>query len=179
VNSVVGNVIIDTCTLENFVVVDQLGLLGQRYGHRARWTETIQYEVRRGLQAEPSLQSVLDADWLGEPIEIEATPQVLRKIDQIRRGLSGAQDQPTQHLGEAEVIYYLEDHEPDWILLSDDQPAIDLARRRGLNAMDTPQVLSECHAAYEIGCPDAYDLLLKMREAGRGVRVPADHRAVC
>jgi predicted nucleic acid-binding protein len=178
-NSVAGNVLIDTCTLGNFAVVDQLGLLQQRYGHRARWTETIRYEIRRGLPVEPRLQAVLDAQWLGGPIEIEANPHVLRKIDQIRRGLGGTQDQPTQHLGEAEVIFYLQEREPDWIFLSDDQAALDLARRRGLNVIDTPQVLAECHAAYEIGCPDAYNLLLKMQDAGRGVRVPDDHRAVC
>jgi hypothetical protein len=91
----------------------------------------------------------------------------------------GTQDQPTQHLGQAEMIFFLQEREPDWIFLSDDQAAVDLARRRGLAVIDTPQVLAECHAAYEIGCPDAYNLLLKMRDAGRGVRVPGNHRAVC
>jgi hypothetical protein len=178
-NSVAGNVLVDTCTLGNFAVVDQLGLLEQRYGHRARWTETIRYEVQRGIPVEPRLQLVLDAEWLGEPIEIDVSPHALRKIDQIRRGLGGTQDQPTQHLGEAEMIYYLENLQSGWIFLSDDQAALDLARRRGLTAIDTPLVLAECHAAYEIGCPDAYDLLLKMQDAGRGVRVPDNHRAVC
>jgi len=178
-NSVVGSVLIDTCTLENFAIVDELALLGQHYRERAQWTETIKYEIQRGLTAEPRLQSVLDATWLGEPLSVPASPKALLKIDQIRRGLGGQQDRPTQHLGEAEIIYYLEQREPTWILLSDDQAAVDLARRRGLNAIDTPEVLSECHAYGEIGCPDAYNLLLKMQDADRGVRVPADHRAVC
>ena len=178
-NPVTGNVIIDTCTLENFVVVDALGLLGQRPGARARWTETIRIEVARGVRAEPRLREVLQAQWLGEPVEIHADLGGIKRIDQIRRALGGRPAQPMRHLGEAEVIYFLEESEPDWTFLSDDRPAVAFARSRGLHAVDTAEMLSECHAAHEIGCPDAYQLLLKMAAAGRGVRVPASHREVC
>lgn len=72
--SAAGNVVIDTCTLENFVVVDALGLLGERLGTRARWTETIRIEVTRGIRAEPRLRQVLQARWLGDPLEIGEGP---------------------------------------------------------------------------------------------------------
>ena len=83
------------------------------------------------------------------------------------------------HLGEAEVIDYLETRAQTWIFFSDDRPAVDLAKRRGLNAIDSQRVLADCYASGEIGCPDAYNVLLKMQELGRGVRIPPDHRQIC
>lgn len=68
-NSGSSGAIIDACTLETFAVTGQLDLLKSHYGVRARWTETIRYEVRRGLLEEPRNQAVLDATWLGEPDE--------------------------------------------------------------------------------------------------------------
>ena len=178
--SVAGNVIIDACTLENFAVVGRLDLLEVRYGHRARWTETIKLEITRGLSADASLQDVLDSTWLGKPIEIAGNVQTLQRIERIRRGLGATRVDPaTKHLGEAEVIDYLDRRQPTWIFISDDQPAVDFAMHRGLNAIDTRRVLADCYASGEIGCPDAYNLILKMQSLGRGVRVPPDHRQVC
>jgi len=178
--SVAGNVIIDACTLVNFAVVGRLDLLEVRYGHRARWTETIRLEITRGLRAEPLLQDVLSVTWLGTPLPIAGDVQTLQRIDRIRRGLGARVGDPaTRHLGEAEIIDYLEIHEPSWIFVSDDQPSVDLAKRRGLNAIDTQRVLADCYASGEIGCPDAFSLLLEMLAKGRGVRVPPDHRHVC
>lgn len=179
-NSVAGNVIIDACTLQNFVIVDQLDLLKTRYGERICWTETTQFEINRGVRAEPLLQQVLSASWLGVPLQIAGDAQTLQRIDRIRRGLGATRTYPaTLHLGEAEIIDFLQTRQPSWIFVSDDQPAVDLAKRRGLNAIDSPQVLADCYAFGEIGCPAAYELLVRMRAAGRGVRVPPDHRHVC
>jgi predicted nucleic acid-binding protein len=178
--SVAGNVIIDACTLRNFAVVGRLDLLELHYGQRTRWTESIKLEITRGLQAEPSLQDVLDAEWLSDPIEIAGNVQTLQRIERIRRGLGATRHDPaTRHLGEAEVIDYLETRGQTWMFVSDDQPAIDFAKRRGLDAIDTQSVLADCYASEEIGCPEAYNLLLKMQALERGVRVPPDHRYVC
>ncbi len=178
--SVAGNVVIDACTLSNFAAVGRLDLLRIRYGTRIRWTETVKFEIGRGVSTDPSLNQVLGATWLGNPIEMRGSPQVLQRIDRIRRGLGAtAADPPTLHLGEAEIIDYLETRERSWIFLSDDQPALDLARRRGLSVLDTPLVLADCFASGEVGCPEAYQILVKMDEAGRGVKVPPDHRYVC
>jgi hypothetical protein len=102
VSPVVGEVVIDACTLWNFAVVGRLDLLDGRYSHRGvRWTESIQLEIKRHVREEPQLQDVLT------------------------------------------------------------------------------RVLAECHAAGEIGCPDAFDLLKAMAAKGRGVRIPPSHRNVC
>jgi hypothetical protein len=135
VSPVIGEVVIDACTLWNFAVVERLDLLEVRYAHRgARWTEAIQLEITRHVKEEPLLRAVLDAQWLGQPMAITGGPQALIRIERIRRGLLATpSDPPTLHLGEAEVID----------LLTDDQPAADLASRRGLSVLDTPRVLAD------------------------------------
>lgn len=180
-NAAVGSVFIDTCTLANFAIVDRLDLLATRYGWRAVWTETIQDEVRRGVPSEPTLQKVLEVGWLGQPIEVELSTKGLREVDRIRRGLSDGlppQDS-TKHLGEAEVIYLLEHGYIGGVLITDDRPARDFARNRRLTALDSAEVLAECYQMNEVGCPEAFDLLGQMADAGRGVRVPPSHIEVC
>jgi predicted nucleic acid-binding protein len=179
VSAQVGNVYFDTCTLSNFASVGRLEILEIRYGHRARWTETIAYEVQRGRSVDPSLRQVLEAHWLGEPLEIDGDRDALREIENIRRGLGGLQIDPMQHRGEAEIMYHLGRREPSGIFVTDDRPALDFARNRGLFALDTSQVLAECFQQGEIGCPDAFDLLKEMYLKNRGVRVPANHTIVC
>ncbi|GAA0991510.1 hypothetical protein GCM10009555_078950 [Acrocarpospora macrocephala] len=178
-NAKAGDAFFDANTLQNFAVVDRLDLLKAHYGARIRWTETVRFEVQRGIRAEPRLQRILDAEWLGDPIEISGDPATLSSIEFIRRGLGGNSVQQLQHLGEAEIIYYLEKVEPGGFFVTDDRPAADFAHRRGITVIDTPGVLSECHSYGEIGCPDAYVLLQAMADNDRGVRVPADHRAIC
>ena len=85
-NARIGDVYFDTCTLSNFAAVGRLNILEERYGHRARWTETVQFEVRRGIAAAPYLRSVLNAEWLGEPIEIGGGTSV--RPQGIRRSIS-------------------------------------------------------------------------------------------
>ena len=64
--------LIDTCTLVNFAVVDALWVLERRYGGQAGWTESVRHEIRRGIRAEPTLQRVLDLEhsWLGNPVRL-------------------------------------------------------------------------------------------------------------
>ena len=175
----VGPVLFDTNTLVNFAVVDRLDLLNSHYGHRAIWTETVEIELRRGLRAEPKIRDILDANWLGDPIEIAGTPDDLEQVDRIRRALGGTAANPMQHLGEAEIISYIQNRAPGAIFITDDLPALDFARRKQLFSINTATVLGECHSYAEIGCPHAYNLLIEMRSKGRGVRVPAHHSAVC
>jgi predicted nucleic acid-binding protein len=180
VNSRVGDVFFDANTLMNFAIVNRLDLLEVHYGWRAQWTETVRDEVQRGVAAVSSYQQILDASWLPDPLEIQGTSMDdLHGVDALRRALGGLPANPTQHLGEAELIYYLERRRPDGIFITDDRPARDLATRRQLLAIDTATVLSECYSYGEVGCPEAYDLLVQMADLGRGVRVPASHTLVC
>jgi hypothetical protein len=180
VNSRAGDVFFDANTLMNFAIVHRLDLLEVHYRWRAQWTETVRYEVQRGVVIEGCYQRILDASWLPAPLAIEfAATEDLQGVDALRRALGGSPDKPGEHLGEAELIYYLEHYRPDSVFITDDRPARDLASRRGLLTVDTPTVLSECYSYGEVGCPDAYQLLVRMRDRGRGVRVPDSHTQVC
>ncbi|NMO50324.1 hypothetical protein HH310_03845 [Actinoplanes sp. TBRC 11911] len=178
-NARVGDVYFDTCTLSNFAAIGRLDLLEQRYGYRARWTETVQWEVKRGLPAAPYLQQILDAGWLGDPVEISGTPTALTEIDNIRRALGALPGTPTQHLGEAELIYHLQYGQAGGLLVTDDRSALDFAQRRGVQAFDTRTIIEQCFAFDEVGCPEAYELLIQMADDGRSVRLPATHVEVC
>ena len=179
-NALVGNVFFDTCTLWNFAVVRRLDLLETRYGWRARWTEAVQYEVQQGYNyGEAALRGVLDATWLGEPVQVDDNPKALRAIELIRRALGGSNDEPLKHLGEAEIFYHLETREPTGILITDDGPALDFAKNRRIAAINTSQILAECYSQDEIGCPAAYDLIVEMDSLDRGVKVPSSHMMVC
>ena len=177
----VGAVFIDTCTFENFASVNRLDLLEGRYGHRAKWTETIEDEVKRGLARTPGLRDVLAAPWLGKPIDSPDSIKAVSEIDLIRRGLLKGfpPESATRHLGEAEIIYFIEKGYPGAIFITDDIPALDFARHRGLTAIDTVDVLGECFQMDEIGCPAAYQLIEAMVDKNRGVRLPASHMEVC
>jgi hypothetical protein len=175
VNSAAEGVIIDTCTLRNFHAVGKMTLLRGRYEGRAHWTPAGVYEARMsGLGDEVT-------GWLGEAIDVGGEDfSALVRIEHIRGTLGATRyDRAERHLAEAEIIYHIETAQQGWTFISDDQPAIDYARHRGIEAVDTPVVLTDCYSKKEIGCPDAYEVLLQMRAAGRGVRVPLDHYYVC
>lgn len=175
----VGPIYFDTCTLSSFASVGRLSLLQRSYGHRATWTETVQWEVERGLGREPILQDVLDAGWLGEPVEISCSPRALKEISNIQRALGGVSARSTDHLGEAEIIFHLSNVETDGVFATDDGFALDLARRRGIRCLESADILAECYAMGDVGCPEAYEVLCAMVDANRGVRLPSTHSDVC
>ncbi|BBH64809.1 hypothetical protein ACTI_14940 [Actinoplanes sp. OR16] len=175
----IGDIYFDTCTLANFAAVDRLDLLRERYGHRARWTETIRWEITRGVGAAPYLQRVLQAEWLGEPVEISDSTSALTEINNIRRGLGALGSSPTRHLGEAEIIYHLQHVDVGAFFVTDDREALNFARRRGLFTFDTHKIMEECFSCSEVGCPEAFELLQQMAASDRGVRVPSSHMGVC
>jgi hypothetical protein len=122
---------------------------------------------------------VLDCKWLGEPIAVEASTQALRDVDLIRRALGGSPTRPTEHLGEAEIIHLLETTSAGAVFISDDRPAASFAKRRGIRVLDSSAVLAECFSFGDVGCPDAYELLMSMADNNRGVHIPPDHSYVC
>jgi hypothetical protein len=179
VNSTAGPVFFDANTLMSFAVVARLDLLEVRFSGRARWITAVQIEVQRGVAVEPGLTTILTAKWLGDPLEVSGIKGI-KQVDLIRRALGGVDSAPLQHLGEAETIYCIEKSgSPESVFVTDDKPAADFASRRGIRVINTAKVLAECHSMDEIGCPDAYDLLLGMADQGRGVEIPPDHTYVC
>lgn len=130
----------------------------------------------------PSLWPMVEDRWLGESVELDTdTDTDLREVDRIRTAVGGVAASPLQHLGEAESIRAMQARAElaGSILLTDDASAGDFARRRGLLVWDTCQLLADAHSMADVGCPEAYEILRRMRQADRAVRVPADHRGVC
>jgi predicted nucleic acid-binding protein len=169
--------IFDANVLWSFAVVHRLDLLEARYGARIVWTDAVAFELRRRLHDEPSLQAVLDAQWLAEPIGFVAADQLA--IARIRNILATPGDHPAKHLGEAEAIYLIENSMATATFVTDDGPAADLAQRRRIRVMGTVDIMRDCHAMAEIGCPDAWNLMREMERQGRTVRAPDHHSSVC
>jgi|SRR5215204_2795668 len=173
-----GRVIFDACTLENFAVVGRLDLLQALYQDRSTWTDGTELEVRRGAAERPHLQALIGAAWLGTPLAADE-PLAIQQIDRIRRSLGGSPGLPTQHLGEAQAIHHVSTVESGAIFATDDRDAYNLAKRRGMNVLDTPDILRECFDVGFSGCPESFDLLHKMAATGRGVAMPPNHWYIC
>ncbi len=61
-------VLVDTCTLLNFVAVARLDLLAATLDGGGRWTEAAAREMGNAAEEWPWLWSVDLADWLGAPL---------------------------------------------------------------------------------------------------------------
>lgn len=173
-------VLVDTCTIVNFAAAGRLDLLEVTLDGCGRWTETVAFETDRAAEHWPLLCSVSIADWLGVPLSPDRAGDA-EAIFQLRRQLGGTRRAPREHLGEAEAIHLILCY-PEFagaVLLTDDRNAGDLAAKRGIQVWMSMTVLSHAYAQDHIGCPAAHELLRDMADAGRGVHVPADHKAVC
>lgn len=169
--------VVDTNVLWSFAVVGRLDLLEVRFAGRLVWTDAVRGEIIRNASSEPRLQAVIESAWLGEPVEFAASD--LLAISRLRGILATPGDHPAMHLGEAESIYLIQSKEKAATFVTDDGPAADLAKRRGLQVQGTLDLMQDCHAMGEIGCPAAWELMLEMERGGRHVRTPSHHSKVC
>lgn len=173
-------IVADTCSLVNFAAVNRMDIVEATLRRRAHWTQAVEFEVRCMAARYPSLKPLVDDRWLGEAVELD-TDADYDEIGRIRTALGGTTSDPLQHLGEAESIRAIQSRTElsGAILLTDDVSAGDFARRKGLLVWDTCRLLEDAYAMADVGCPEAYEVLGRMRQANRGVRIPADHRGVC
>lgn len=173
-------VLVDTCTVVNFAAVRRLDLLERALGGCGRWTEATAHEVSCAADRCPTLWSLAVAGWLGEPLALNGAGDA-DGVFQLQRQLGGTRREPRRHLAEAEAIHLILRYAEyaGAVLLTDDRPAGDLAVKRGIEVWLTMDLLAQAYCDGHIGCPTAYELLLDMEQAGRGVHVPPDHRPVC
>jgi predicted nucleic acid-binding protein len=174
-------VVADTCSFRNFAAVRRLDLLDDMFGARIRCAEAVRQEILEQSLTAPELVSVLASPWLKTPITFDDQLDIAA-IERLRRTeLGGRARLPRQHLGEAQSLNALITMPSlaGAILLTDDAAAVDYARHKGLSVIDSADVMSEAYERDLVGCPEAYDVLLAMRVAQRGVRVPTTHFEVC
>jgi hypothetical protein len=175
-------VVVDACSIMNFAAVNRMPLFETAMRGRGRWTQAVAAEIQRASATLTfqALRTLNAGGWLGEPIELDTSDDLI-EVENIRAALGGVSAEPLKHLGEAESIRAIESREElsGAIFLTDDGDATYLAAHRGITAKDTRWLLADACAMMDIVCPEPFDVLTEMWEAGRGVDLPDSHEAVC
>jgi hypothetical protein len=164
----------DNTVLCDFAAVDRLDLLRSILNERGRWTEAIAYEAGRSARHLPALAALIQNGWLGEPIEIIEDTDIQR-IERIRRVVfGGTDDRPLQHLGEAQSCYVI----LNWAAfagswwITNDRDALRYARFQGITTRETVDLMSIAVANGDITPSAAFELMTRMIDAGRHLRLP-------
>jgi hypothetical protein len=164
----------DNTVLCNFAAVNRLDLLKSVLNGRGRWTEAVAYEASRSASKLSALRGLPAEDWLDEPIEITSESQI-RKINQVRRAVfGGTDDKPLKHLGEAQTCYVIKnwtEFAGSW-WISDDREAVRHAKLQGITTRETIDMMSIAVANGDISAPDAFDLMQRMADSDRHLRLP-------
>ena len=165
----------DNTVLCNFAAVDRLDLLKAVLDGQGRWTEAVADEARRSAQVLPALGGFAGSGWLDEPIEIVDNSDILA-IERIRRAVfGGTEDKPRQHLGEAQTCYVILNRAGfagSW-WISDDREALRYARFQGITTRETIDLINIAVVNGDIAARDGFDLLMKMADSGRFLRLPS------
>jgi len=164
----------DNTVLCDFAAVDRLDLLRSVLSERGRWTEAIAYVAGRSARHLPALIALIQDGWLGEPIEIIEDADIQR-IERIRRVVfGGTDDQPLQHLGEAQSCYVI----LNWAAfagswwITNDRDALRYARFQGITTRETVDLMSIAVVNGDIAARAAFELMTRMTDEGRHLRLP-------
>lgn len=167
----------DNTVLCNFASVDRLDLLQSVLNERGRWTATVAYEAEQSARILPALSKIVTDGWMGEPIEI-TDPTKIQQINRIRRAvLGGTDDEPLKHLGEAETCFLLCERSAlagSW-WISDDREALRYARFQGITTRETIDLMSTAVVNGDIDAQEAFELMKRMADQGRYLRLPSSH----
>ncbi|MGJ5826045.1 hypothetical protein [Streptomyces ossamyceticus] len=169
--------ITDACSVINFAASGDMELLKSGLAVRTpRCTQAVDAELRKWVHNFPALQPLLDEGWLGEPIELNRTEDQ-KNVGRLRTALGGTRNEPTLHLGEAESIHAMRTRVEltGAVLLTDDRDAARMAGRNSLTTWDTTRLLADFHASGDLEWDEAQQVLQRMDDANRGVRIPASY----
>jgi predicted nucleic acid-binding protein len=159
--------VFDAGPLSAFARVGRLDLLEARYAGRALWTVEVRDEIERGVAHHSSLQQILRATWLGEPVRM-TDPEELREIERLRWALGGREHEPHRHRGEAATIVLARREGATAVL--DDRDARRLAIALGVPLTGTLGILKSAVGNGLLDPEEAQSLLQHMIELG--VRLP-------
>ncbi|MFI9451564.1 hypothetical protein [Amycolatopsis sp. NPDC052450] len=165
----------DNTVLCNFAAVDRLDLLKSVLDGRGRWTEAVAYESTRSARFLPALGKLARDPWLGDVIEVNDESEI-QEVDAIRRAVfGGTDDKPLKHLGEAQACFVIAkwpEFAGSW-WISDDREALRYARFRGITTRETIDLVRMAVGIGDIASEEAFDLLYKMADLGRHLRLPS------
>lgn len=160
----------DTTVLCTFAIW-RLGLLEEFVDGQGAWTQAVYLEVRRSQRSHAALSAVTDLrrGWMGAPIEVVEAD----RVEDLRVGtFGGSVYEPGRHLGEAETCHLLSSDPScfDAVWITDDHSAYDYAVHRGIETLDTHDVVRGLVGRGRLDASGGYDLFQQMREAGRHPR---------
>jgi predicted nucleic acid-binding protein len=165
----------DNTVLCNFAAVERLDLLAAVLNGRGRWTQAVAHEAGKSARVHPCLADIPSEGWLGDPVEITSESEI-RQISLIRRAVfGGTDDEPLKHLGEAETCFVIRNWDEfagSW-WISDDREAVDFARRQGITTRETIGLVNIAVVNGDIPVGEAFDLMKKMADQGRSLRLPS------
>lgn len=156
----------DNTVLCNFACVNRVDLLGDHLRGRGKWVEAVAAEAVASAGHLPDLRRLIDAGWLGEPIEITGEAD-MRAVDRLRIDVfGGTRARPLQHLGEAQSCFLLTS-DPRWsdaTWVTDDRDAYEYARRRGILTRGTVDLFRGMVADSDITAESAFAILQEIDE---------------
>jgi hypothetical protein len=165
----------DNTVLCNFAAVERLDLLQTVLNGRGRWTAAVAYEASNSARFLPALTAIATGGWLDEPIEITADKDI-QQVNRVRRAVfGGTDDEPLKHLGEAETCFVIKEwgtFAGSW-WISDDREALRYARFQGIATYETVDLMGIAVADGDIADKTAFDLMRRMADAGRSLRLPS------
>lgn len=168
----------DNSVLCNFAAVHRLDLLRDFLRGRGRWTAAVAAEAQASERHLPALRTIATEGWLGSPIDVDDVDDI-RAVEVIRRHVfGGPASRPTQHLGEAQTCHVV----ATWsqfagsVWISDDRESLSFAHSRGIHAWTTLDIMRAIVADGDLTDQAAFDLLLDMADAGRGLALPDSPR---
>ena len=168
----------DNTVLCNFAAVRRLDLLEGFLRGRGRWTEAVAAEALNSSRHLPDLATIHASGWMGEPIEID-DESAIAHIEHLRIDVfGGTASLPTKHLGEAQTCFLLQE-DPRWggsWWVSDDRDSLEFARRQGIQTRETIDIVAGIVADGDLTAGLGFDLMHKMADAGRTLRLPSSAR---
>ncbi|WP_232837207.1 hypothetical protein [Lentzea terrae] len=134
----------------------------------------MEYEATKSARVLPSLVTLTNDGWLGEPIEIDKESEI-QQVNAIRRAVfGGTDDEPSKHLGEAETCFVIlkwRDFTGSW-WISDDREALRYARLQGITTRETIDLVNAAVVASDLSAQEGFRLMQQMADAGRHLRLP-------
>ncbi|MBF9072518.1 hypothetical protein [Streptacidiphilus fuscans] len=171
-------VVTDACSLINFAASDDMAVLKVGLEYRTpRCTQAVHAELLKHRHNFPKLKPLIDEEWLGEPIELNHAGD-RDSIGRLRTALGGTRADQLLHLGEAESIHAIQTRTElsGGVLLTDDRDARRLAGQKNILVWDTTRLLAEIHIMGDLEWEEAQNILVRMDQAQRGVRIPANYQ---
>lgn len=154
----------DNTVLINFAIIRRMDLLADLLKGEGAWRVSIARECGKPQAYHP------DLDQAGANFGPPLIPDAGERIDAtiLREAMASPGEPATQHLGEAETIAIITARRLDCLFLTDDGGAAALARRHGIAAVSTWDLLRLAHRTNKVTRPVLTGYLRTLKDADRG-----------